>query len=288
MQQNIKKMTQKETLDDLREQIDSIDDKIIQLLLDRVEIVKEVGERKNQSSVTPSFIRAGREAAMVRNLVNKAKGVYEPEAITTIWRMIISSSLQMEQDMPIAAFSIEQDKQCLWLAREYFGAFSDLSTCPTTSQIIREVISGKVAVGVLPMPLSEADDQWWVAMAHNEKRPAVFAVLPFVESTHEKAALAIADVQPERTGDDITLLTIEVDDMVSKDRVVKTFADLGVEARVKALVNKPQIQGARYLLVEVDTFLQENSGELQRFIDAIGKKSVKATVLGSYASPIQK
>ena len=113
-----------ESLDDLRTEIDRIDSQIASLLLERASYVKKVGERKAARNLQKSFIRSGREATMVRKLVDHLKFLYHPAATLAIWRTIISSSLSMEQPMNIASYVSPENDTSFWLAREYFGAFS--------------------------------------------------------------------------------------------------------------------------------------------------------------------
>ena len=61
----------KNNIGDLRKQIDIIDDKIIDLLKERLDVVKEVGKIKHSQGGKFSFIRSGREAEMLRNLTAK-------------------------------------------------------------------------------------------------------------------------------------------------------------------------------------------------------------------------
>ena len=68
-----------------REQIDEIDLKILNLLKDRMEIVKNVGELK-KSYNEKFYIRANREADMIKNLVNLADDKFPKSTIINIWR----------------------------------------------------------------------------------------------------------------------------------------------------------------------------------------------------------
>ena len=63
-----------------REQIDEIDLKILNLLKDRMEIVKNVGELK-KSCNEKFYIRSNREADMIKNLVNLAEDKFPKSVI---------------------------------------------------------------------------------------------------------------------------------------------------------------------------------------------------------------
>ena len=79
---------QNKTLALFREQIDEIDLKILNLLKDRMVVIKNVGDLK-KSYNEKFYIRSNREADMIKNLVNLAENkfpiillvklVYEPD-----------------------------------------------------------------------------------------------------------------------------------------------------------------------------------------------------------------
>ncbi|MCD6034401.1 MAG: pheA [Rickettsiales bacterium] len=290
MQHNSELRTPQESLDDLRQKIDAIDQNIIRLLLERVEHVKEVGERKKASNPEgASFLRPGREATMSRKLAAAVKGHYPATAIVQMWRMIISASLGMETSLKIAAFAAKEHPASFWLAHEYFGAFTPVMPCPTSSQVIREVANYSASVGALPLPTDEHDpcqDEWWIQLAAGENLPRVFAHIPFVEDPLHLQAVAIGHVTPEQTGDDTTLLVIDVNESVSKDRIIRTFADNGTDIKVRAMKKSPHKVGARNFLVSAKGFMPQGHATLEGVASTIGAQAIRITVLGIYATPI--
>src|SRR3546814_15977852 len=74
------------SLDDLRREIDEIDDAIHDLLMRRTELARQIGRAKGQGAV---FMRPGREARVLRRLVARHTGPFPKPVVTRIWREIL-------------------------------------------------------------------------------------------------------------------------------------------------------------------------------------------------------
>lgn len=271
-------MTEDLTL--FRKKIDAIDEQIIALLRQRNQVVHEVGKHKAKESAGNrlSFIRPGREATMLRDLAKKGEDVLPKEAIATIWRMIISSSLCIEQDMNIAVVASEANQDCYWLAREYYGRFVKTVRCDSASEVIEAVAHRQSAVGVLPLEMNEESMPWWVRPEKEKNDIFVFARIPFVTKKGEQgpAALAIANVMPEKTAEDVSVLAVHA--MLSADEVVERFAAAELGTKVISAYN------GEYLL-ETVSFLTPEDERLEQVREMLGKQT-SVRLLGSYAVPM--
>ncbi len=89
------------TLEELRQQIDSIDSQIIRLLNERCEFVHEIGVIKKREGL--EIYAPEREEKLLRSLVAKSAGGRLPEeSIRAIYREIMSAALALEEDLKIA------------------------------------------------------------------------------------------------------------------------------------------------------------------------------------------
>lgn len=267
-----------ENLSNFRAQIDAIDDKIIQLLQDRLEIVKQVGKHKAQTSATSSFIRAGREASMLRNLTKKMDGKFPPAAIGTMWRMIISTSLCTEQDMSISAYVAENDASCYWYSREYYGTFIKTLRENSTDKVIANVAGGATSIGILPL-IDNSEKPWWIRPSAEKNDIYIFARIPFIEDTDgfAKPVLAIANVMPEQTDEDISVLSVHTTSPVAE--INNVFAVNGLSANIIAAKNNTDY------LIEADKFLSIGDSRLDDIKDGLAEGSV-VRLMGAYAVPI--
>ena len=84
-------------LKNLREKINILDDKILELLKDRADIVSEIGKHKNSSE---KIVDLSREQKILNRLITNAKTKYSKDTIVRIWRELFkaSSKLQLVND----------------------------------------------------------------------------------------------------------------------------------------------------------------------------------------------
>lgn len=268
-----------EDLSRFRAQIDAIDDEIIALLTKRRDIVHQVGKHKAQHSQTSSFIRSGREANMLRDLAAKGKDALPAGAIATIWRMIISSSLSMEQEMNIAVYAPKTNRDCYWLCREYYGSFADIARYDSSEEVIAQVASKQKSVGVLPLSEENDMEPWWLRPDDEQNDVYVFARIPFVYKKGERgpSALAIANVMPECTEDDISVLAIGTEN--AKEAVMAVSQKVGISLSIIA-------EQKGHYLAEAKDFLTPDSEALLKLQNMLGK-GAKVRLLGGYAAPME-
>ena len=89
-------------LEKLRQKINEVDDKILDLLAQRATVVSEIGMHKDTNK---TVIDLDREQTILNRLLYKAKGEYSKDTIIRIWRELFqaSSKLQMSSDSLIQA-----------------------------------------------------------------------------------------------------------------------------------------------------------------------------------------
>jgi len=292
-----KKNTAPTELSSLRTQIDAIDDRIMELLLQRIAVVKQVGEYKKNSKNTSCPIRSGREAEMLRRIAAKfCTSDFPAAAATSIWRIIIGASTGLEAEMTLSVLSTENEDNVYWLAREYFGSHSTIIKQPHVNRVVGDVVDGKAAVGIVPFPRGADANQWWVVLLQQgENAPKIFAHIPFVynyldtqtKNTQSKAlpaALAFAKLTPEESGDDMSMLVIEADANVSQSRLQTAFQAAKLE--VTWLDIASITSDSRHHFVEIKGFISERHEVFTSAIATLGAAVLKTHFIGAYATPI--
>src|SRR6478735_1341005 len=91
------------SLDVLRQEIDSIDEQVHRLLMARGDIIDRLIQVKQTQEVGSAF-RPAREASMMRQLVERHRGILPLDTIESIWRVIISTFTYVQ-----APFSVHAD-----------------------------------------------------------------------------------------------------------------------------------------------------------------------------------
>ena len=185
------------TLEELRNKIDAIDGDLLQLLAARAELVLAVGKTKHENGGDNNFIRSGREAKMIRELVARGAGAFPKPAIYAMWRGIISASLGLENGLKVAlaknaGFELHR------IAVEYFGSFTKYHEYDSEIETLEKL--DKHTVGVLTL-----DSGWWLSLAEEKhKSLKIFARLA-------DGIFAIGKVEPESSGADKTLAIVQHD-----------------------------------------------------------------------------
>lgn len=112
----------------IRQDIDTIDKKIISLLEERIVLVNKIGKLKSANQDV-SYIKADREYSMVRNLIRLSSSI-PSEVILQIWRNIISYSLYSEKKYEIFLLGNKQTfDKVYYLIRIYFSSLPEIAHC---------------------------------------------------------------------------------------------------------------------------------------------------------------
>lgn len=137
------------TLDELRQQIDLIDDQMLQLLNQRMEIVKEVGNLKRTTNTV--IYRPEREKSIIDRLTEQSKGkLLNRSAIEAIYLEIFAVSRNLELPERIS-FLGPEGSFTHQAAESRFGAMSDYISLPSIRSVFESVDTGRVRFGVVPI-----------------------------------------------------------------------------------------------------------------------------------------
>jgi chorismate mutase / prephenate dehydratase len=134
------------TLSDLRKQIDNIDSQLVTLLNKRAAIARETGAvKKHGLKFSPS-----REAEVISHVTSLNKGPLPDKALEAVFREVVSSCLNLEQQMRISYLGPE-GTYSEEAARSRFGAMAELVPCDTLDDVVRLVEQGRAEVAVVPI-----------------------------------------------------------------------------------------------------------------------------------------
>ncbi|MGH6819481.1 MAG: chorismate mutase, partial [Methylocella sp.] len=90
------------SLEDIRREIDEIDDSILDLVARRIEASEKIRSRKVDSgTLVLSPIRPAREAAIMRRLLARGKAKVPPELMVRLWRVILTASTLFQADVTL-------------------------------------------------------------------------------------------------------------------------------------------------------------------------------------------
>ncbi|MCS6821762.1 MAG: prephenate dehydratase [Microscillaceae bacterium] len=138
-------------LDQLRQEIDKIDNQLLALLNERMKIVQKIGELKKTNN---TFIyRPEREKAILDRLARlnqELGGLLTPAAIDAIYMEIFAASRHFELPERVAYLGPE-GSFCHQAAENRFGAMTDYIALQDIRSIFESVVTQRVRFGVVPI-----------------------------------------------------------------------------------------------------------------------------------------
>ncbi len=145
---------QKETqlLGKLRDKIDDIDSKLGELFSARAQCAMDVAEVKSQFSdqTQATFYRPEREAQVLRRAMERNKGPLKNEEVGRLFRELMSACLALENPINVAYLG-PQGTYTQEAALKHFGQSAVTASMSSIDAVFREVASGAVQYGVVPV-----------------------------------------------------------------------------------------------------------------------------------------
>ncbi|BAP14655.1 MAG: prephenate dehydratase [Alcanivorax borkumensis] len=138
------------TLDDLRNEIDELDQKLQDLLNQRAALAHKVAEVKTATDPNPVFYRPEREAQVLRRVKERNQGPLDGETMARFFREVMSACLALEQRMKVA-FLGPEGTFTQQAALKHFGHAVESLPLAAIDEVFREVESGAANYGVVPV-----------------------------------------------------------------------------------------------------------------------------------------
>jgi len=276
-----------QTLESLRREIDEIDDALHDLIMRRARVVEKVAAVKPAGRPT---VRPGREAEIVRRLIGRHQGTFPATALVRMWREMIAALTRAQGPFSVAVCVPAEDRGFWDLARDHYGSSTPMQAVNTPVAVLRALADGSATVGVVPWPDEEESDPWWrYLMNEDAKTPRVVARLPFCGRGNGKAeggvdALALAAIPFEPTGDDHTLLGLELAEDISRGRLKDMLEAAGLPATQYRTYHLPGGGGSVHL-IEVESYVDAGDERLSALARRLGDALVRVLPIGVYATP---
>lgn len=140
-------MSEKE-LRKLRDRIDEIDKKILDLLNERANQALEVGRIKKEEG--REFYVPSREREVLERIVGSNEGPFPDSALKVIYREIMSASLSLEQPLKVAFLGPRgtfTHTACI----QHFGSSAEFVSRKSISDVFDEVERSRADFGVVPV-----------------------------------------------------------------------------------------------------------------------------------------
>jgi chorismate mutase/prephenate dehydratase len=274
-------------LKELRRRLDGIDDKLQDLLIERMEVVGSVAAEKRNGTVAPHV--PAREAEILRRLVERQGDSFPSGTLVRMWRELLAATTRRQGPFAVAAFAPPEAFGVWDLARDHYGSHTSITPYQSTFQVIRAVAERRVAVGVLPMPQDGDDDPWWRHLLSPDiEAPRIIARLPFGPRGNARSdsgdALAIGYGAPEPSGSDRTVLATENRVSISHGRFVAALSKLGLSC---TFVTSYEQADAVNTLIEIDGYVALADPRLDSLRVQLAGDLLRLLPVGGYAVPLK-
>ena len=134
-----------------RDKIDAIDDEILKLVNERAKLARQIGHVKQTGGKDDGVIyRPEREAQVLRRLQAQNQGPLENEAVSHIFRGVMSNCRALEKELsiaflgPLGTYSEEA-------ALKQFGQGRQAVVCASIDEVFRTLEASQADYGVVPV-----------------------------------------------------------------------------------------------------------------------------------------
>ena len=190
-------------LEDIRREIDAIDDGLMNLLERRFAASEHVRSIKiKNGALAGSPFRPAREAAILRRLLGRTENLVAPDLLVRLWRVILSGSTQSQAPVTIHISKRLNSSMGMRLRiRDYFGSIP-VEEYKDEAQALLQVNSSSGDICIV-----ETGSPWADAFADGKAGHArVMACLPFLRDDPIPKLLVFGHSVSEATGEDETLI----------------------------------------------------------------------------------
>lgn len=283
-------------LEDIRKTIDSIDNRVHDLLMERASLVADVARAKKKNNL--QIVQPAREARMLRRLIGRHKGPLPRETIVRIWRELVGSVSLLQTGFEVVVAAGPNSAEDIWdTARNYFGSVLPMKKAAGTLAAFGVVREGEASFAVLPWPSDEPEgtnpQPWWSFLGHqehNERPVRIVCALPFGGSEEElkhydQRAVVLSRIEFNESGEDRSFVFLETAEPISRGRLIDVFkkTGLGVQ-RVNLHISHDHGTLARHL-IEVDGYLTADDKRLGEVTATIEQDNAYISVVGGYPVP---
>jgi len=143
-------MSEDKKLQSLRESIDKLDSQLLELINERARLAQQVAGAKRADNKDAEYYRPEREVEILRRVQERNQGPLSNDEIARLFREVMSACLALEQAIEVA-FLGPEGTFTQAAAYKHFGHSVTAVPLPDIASVFREVESGAVNYGVVPV-----------------------------------------------------------------------------------------------------------------------------------------
>jgi len=277
-------------LDEIRKKIDALDTRIHETLIERADLVLQVGEAKRKHNI--DIVQPAREARMIRRLLSRHRGALPEMAVVRIWRELVGAVSLLQTGLKVIVAETDKSASYWDLAKDYFGSCLPMSRAETVFGAIKAVQEERVTFAVVPYPEGTTKETneplWWENLeAGTENALSISVRLPHgddpeLENPLHKA-LIVSKGGFDTSDDDHSFVYLECDSTASRGRIVETFESEGLNPI--AMTSKPDDGETRKHFVELKGYVTNENDALEKIAEKLGDDKTQIFCVGGYPVP---
>lgn len=274
-------------LNQIRVQIDSIDDQVHDLLMERASLVSSVAMAKKKEGL--QIVQPAREARMIRRLLSRHDGMLPRATIVRIWRELVGSVALLQSGFRVVVSS-DKNNCVFWdMAKGYFGHSVPMKRVTGDQNTLSVVRDEDDVFAVLPWPDIEGQDPWWSSLFNNRTDAplSIISSLPYGKETDSETdffhrAVVISKVKFLPSGDDVTFIGLEVDPEVSRGRIKDRAEQNGFNVLKVFSASLSHNPSVKIHLLEVQGYYERDDEAVSSLYSSLGDSCHYYDVMGGY------
>jgi chorismate mutase len=288
-------------LDEIRQKIDSLDNQIHDLLMERASLIRDVSIEKQKSN--RPIVHPAREARMIRRLLERHTGILPQAAIVGIWRELVGAVSMLQKGLHVHVAYKTGEEHCWDMAKDYFGSVLPMQRVSTPMAAISAVRNDPEAIAVIPWPRDadpsnpseQTQNQWWLNLLHQDPNPEsghlmmiagalpYGAKLPFDQVGRK--ALIVGRMEYNESGDDHSFIVVQVEGPLSRARVIDMLKEQGIKVTSIVTSSTPEENGRTAHLIEIETYVSKGDKRLAAIESKLEEHYGVCIPLGGYPVP---
>jgi len=268
-----------QALADLRRRLDSIDDRMLDLLAERARAMDDVRAAKAaEGGADPKLVRPGRELTILRRLIGRIKGPLPADLVVRLWRDIMTSFTRLQGPLSVAVLKNDSEPSVMALARQHYGQSMPLMAASSPAQVFARLDDGRAQLALLPAPEDAPELDWWRNLDPTGLQ--VIARLPIDGTETQPGALVVGRQAFEESGIDRGLLVVVAETETSRAKLGRAFAQAGIG--LAGIIAETARGGRQSFLVVSEAYVGPGDARLA----ALAAAGLMTKVAGGYAIPL--
>lgn len=248
-------------LGDLRNKIDAVDDRLLDLLAERSMLVNQVAQAKRDSAQT-HILRPAREAQQMRKFLDwhgRNAADMPLAGFQAVWREIISSSVS--QQKPLTVYYVGMVHEA---AKTQFGQAAHYAQIDDLSELLVEITNTSHAIGVVDVQIDGFLTCFYDAVQKDQTSSVrIFLSLPLFDTSAQ--IFCLGHIPAEASGVDRTVLIGPASAMPADATALASENGMGL-AMVDGFVTQEALdpllqQGGVFVCGHVPLFEERKEGQ---------------------------